>query len=259
MLTSLDLQHEVWLLTLQGNLSSVPLSDDDGSILDIGCGTGTWAYAMARKFPYKDVIAFDLTPPGTSRLSNLSFVKANAEETWRFEKRFGFIHGRMLTSGIHDWPKLLHQCFENLKPGGTLELLDICHPFNTMSNINEESSEFLRWGRVAERCWFHNGLDYRATNKHTTRLEALGFVDVQETEYKWPLGPWADGDIDKQIGILTLRNTVTFLRLAGKDIITKDSILSDQEAQNLVNAALEDLTEDGLTKKFYLTMYHLRL
>ena len=128
--------------------------------------------------------------------------------------------------------------------------MDICHPFKTISDIKEESSEFLRWGHVAERCWFHNGLNYRATKKHAARLEPLGFEDIQETEHKWPLGPWADGEIDKQIGILTLRNFVT---------IAKNCGLSDQEAQNLVDAALEDLTENGQTEKFYFTMYHFCL
>lgn len=127
--TETDLQHQVWLLSLNGSLYSAPLGNNVGSVLDIGCGTGAWASAIANKFPYSQIIATDLTPPKITPPRNLKIVESDADKQWTFNERFGFIHGRMLTSGIHDWPTLLSRCWEYLEPGGWLELLDVCHPF----------------------------------------------------------------------------------------------------------------------------------
>ncbi|KAL8765570.1 MAG: hypothetical protein Q9209_007401 [Squamulea sp. 1 TL-2023] len=202
----------------------------------------------------------DLTPPSIAPPSNVTFVKANAEDDWAFGQTFSIIHGRMLTSGIHDWPRLLEQCFKNLEPGGRLELLDLCHPFQaenivaTFESDGRLSSDFLRWGQVAERCWALGGLDYRATTKHAARLRDLGFVDIHETVLRWPLGAWPADEKEKKIGELTLRNFITFLSVAGENIIKQNPCTTDQEAHELVAAALKDLKENNLTRKFSLIM-----
>lgn len=235
------------------------MSSITGPVLDVGCGTGAWAFSMAKEvFPYQ-VFATDLTPPEVACPTNLTLLKSNAEETWTFDTRFGFIHGRMLTSGIHNWPRLLEQCFENLEPGGWLELLDICHPFGMESptgkiNTSSSVSDFVRYGQVAERCWALNGLDYRATGKHVIRMQELGFLDIQETEIRWPLGTWPEDEARKHIGNLVLSNFTNFLKLAGASILQRDPTITECEARHLVEAALKDLTENCLTRKFYLTM-----
>ncbi|KAL8676290.1 MAG: hypothetical protein Q9224_007300, partial [Gallowayella concinna] len=211
-------------------------------------------------FPAKCIIATDLTPPSIPTPPNVTFMKMNAEDDWFFGQPFSFIHGRMLASGIHNWPRFLEQCFTNLELGGWLELLDLCHPFQAENPIHASQmdgstpSEFLRWGMIAERCWALNGLDYRATAKHMTRLRELGFVDIHEAVLKWPLGPWPENETEKKIGELTLRNFTTFLTMAGSAIIKQDPSLTEQEAHRLVTAALKDLTENHIEKKFYLTM-----
>ncbi|KAL8786112.1 MAG: hypothetical protein Q9213_002977 [Squamulea squamosa] len=259
-LTKSDLQHKIWLLTLDGHLTTASLPNGAGHVLDIGTGTGAWALAIAKQFPAKQIIATDLTPPSISPPSNVTFVKANADDDWAFGQRFSFIHGRMLASGIHNWPRLLEQCFSNLEPGGRVELLDICHPFQVENNVatsesdSHISSDFLRWGQVAEKCWALVGLDYRATTKHMARFRDLGFVDVYETVLRWPLGAWPAEEKEKKLGELTLRNFITFLTAAGKNIIKQHPCITDQEANKLVTAALKDLRENNLTKKFSLTM-----
>jgi ubiquinone/menaquinone biosynthesis C-methylase UbiE len=39
----LDLQHELFLLTLEGNLHRAPIEKDIKEVLDIGTGSGIWA------------------------------------------------------------------------------------------------------------------------------------------------------------------------------------------------------------------------
>ncbi|KAI4234594.1 MAG: hypothetical protein LQ349_003684 [Xanthoria aureola] len=223
-------------------------------------GTGAWAFATARAFPLRRIIATDLTPPDVPTPSNVTFMRSNAEENWTFNESFSFIHGRMLSSGIRDWPKLLAQCFRHLEPGGLLELLDLCHPFQAENLLaaTEPSelptSDFLHWGRTAERCWAVNGLDYRATEKHVARLQELGFEDIKEDTFRWPLGSWPEDEWEASLGELNFRNFTTFITTAGTTIIRQDPMYTEEEAQKLVDAALKDLEENHLTRKFFLIM-----
>ena len=238
----------------------MPLSRSSGPVLDVGCGTGSWALAIAERYFPTQVIATDLTPPDILTTPNLTFMESNAEDDWVFARPFHLIHGRMLTSGIHNWPRFLQQCFTNLEPGGWLELLDICHPFKAeilCESVQDGplASDFLRWGHIAEKSWALNGLDYRATTKHVARLAEIGFVDIQEAEYRWPLGTWSQDDIEKRIGELMLNNFTKFLLMAGVSIIEQSPEIEEQEAQHLVTAALKDLSENCLTRRYYLTVY----
>ena len=42
---------------------------------------------------------------------NLRFYVDDAELPWTFSESFDFIHCRMLTGAIKDWPKLFEACF----------------------------------------------------------------------------------------------------------------------------------------------------
>ncbi|KAL8908997.1 MAG: hypothetical protein Q9207_000448 [Kuettlingeria erythrocarpa] len=250
-----DLQHQVWLLSLNGRLYQAPLGDHIGAILDLGCGTGAWALAIAKERPESQVIGTDLTPPTITPPENLCILESDADKPWDFDTKFGFIHSRMLTSGIHDWPALLSRCWDHLRPGGWVEFLDVCHPFRAQDPAaDNDSSGLIKWGHVAERCWARQGLDYRATEKHRERLQERGFINVREEKVRWPLGEWADSVPEKHIGRLTMDNFLTFMATAGESIIDQDPWLSAQEKRTLVADAQKDLKEHGHSKQFYLTM-----
>ncbi|KAI1213246.1 uncharacterized protein F4807DRAFT_456587 [Annulohypoxylon truncatum] len=190
-------------------------------------------------------------------LPNLKFQKCDADQEWDLEPaKFDFIHGRMLASGIHDWPGLLAKSFMHLCLGGRLEFLDLCHPFRAANQQfdNAASSPFIHFGHLAERTWVRNGLDYYATTKHTQRLSELGFEEINEHETRRPLGEWTETPREQQIGKLTLQNFLTFIDVAGEALLTGHNAMSKAEARDLVRKAREDLNDNCLEKRFYLTM-----
>ncbi|KAL1877796.1 hypothetical protein Plec18167_004765 [Paecilomyces lecythidis] len=272
----LDLQHQIWLLTLHGNLHPTQLLEREGArrassnILDVGCGTGAWGLSMARTHPAAHIVMTDITPPTLDPASmpgNVSLVESNADHgPWPFPHgAFDLIHVRMLTSGIHDWPSFLARCHAHLAPLGYLELLDVCHPFRSFNACydNPEASAFIRFGYTAERSWKAAGLDYRATTKHVERLQALGFRKVTEKEERWPLGPWGETERERKMGELTLRNFLNFIRMAGLAILTQGNPHNGEddsshtrwaEEKQLIKATLEDLEQNWRTRQYYLCM-----
>jgi SAM-dependent methyltransferase len=229
------------------------LSDEVHSILDIGCGTGVWALAMAAQWPRAQVVATDITLPAITPPANLALVQSNADQAWPFhDRKFSFIHGRMLCAGIHDWPGLLSRCWEHLEPGGWLELLDVCHPFRADNPAaDNDSSAFIRFGDVAEASWKANGLDYRTTLKHEERLRALGFQNIKEIKVRWPIGEWADTDVERRIGAICIQNFTTFIPTAGRAILARHPSLTPQDAEKLIDEALADLRDNSMAKRFY--------
>lgn len=255
-----DLQHQIWLLTLQGRLHTTPLASDLTSILDVGTGTGVWAISIARAFPQADIIATDLAIPHQNDDSppNVCFMKHNADEReWSPFKpdQFDFIHARMITSGIHDWPSVRANCYLHLKPGGCLELLDLAHPLH--AEISEfdssDSSPLINFVRLAGVSWRRSGLDYNVTEKHPAALAAVGFADVKEETFRWPIGHWPEEERERKIGQLALENLERFLILAGKPILMNGGFMREEEAEEAVRAAKEDLLRTD-EKKFYYVM-----
>ena len=65
------------------------------------------------------VIGIDLSPIQPDFVPpNLVFEIDDIEEEWEYKRKFDFIHSRMMTGSIHDWPKLIKSIYNNLNPGG---------------------------------------------------------------------------------------------------------------------------------------------
>ncbi|KAF2012628.1 S-adenosyl-L-methionine-dependent methyltransferase [Aaosphaeria arxii CBS 175.79] len=56
----LTIQHQVFVHALKGKLTTTPISPLQCRILDLGTGPGNWAVAMARQFPYAEVVGLDM-------------------------------------------------------------------------------------------------------------------------------------------------------------------------------------------------------
>ena len=210
---------------------------------------------MAAERASAHIIATDLTSPQVEAPQNVEFLNADADQPWPFAEAFDFIHARMLTSGIHDWPRFLAQCWAQLKPGGQLELLDVTHPWRAEDAVNDnESSAFIKFGHAVEHSWSLCGLDYHTTEKHVERLSKLGFVQIEETQLRWPLGHWSDDPRERKIGILVLENFQQFLKMAGRKILGRNPDLNAEQIELLVSEANQDLSENCCRKRLYLKL-----
>ena len=250
------MQHQLWLLALHGRLHTLDLPENLDSVLDIGCGTGGWAMAMAAAHPSAQVVAADITPPKINPLPNLKVVESNVEKPWPFGQKFSFVHGRMLNAGIHDWPAVLSNCLENLEPGGQLELLEPANPMGAeVEAANDESSSpWIKLWNALAKSWEAQGVDYYVLEKHVERLQNLGFEDVTETKLRFPLGEWADSDRERQMGAITLKSFQAVLAMNAAKILAHHPDLDEEQVQDLLVAGRKDLAENCVAKQFYVPM-----
>ncbi|KAJ5971211.1 Cytochrome P450 E-class group I [Penicillium vulpinum] len=182
-----DLLHHVRNLVLNGRLFRAPLDNNIQRALDIGTGTGIWAIDFADSFPSAEVTGTDLSPIQPSWVPpNLRFVVDDAESQWLYSpsKPFDFIHARDLGGAIADWPRLICQSYEHLRPGGWIELQE----FEVMLRSDDNSislapalCEFLdRLTQASEA--FHRPMNI--AEGHRQRLVEAGFEDVRDEVYK---------------------------------------------------------------------------
>jgi Methyltransferase domain len=151
--------------------------------------------------------------------SNCSFEIDDIERDWLWQKaRFDFIHGRELMLAIKDWPRLLRQTFEHLKPGGFAEFAGSYPEIGCDDGTLPSNSAYEETGHI----WFAIGdalgVSCRAPAQWKTLMREAGFVDVQERIYKIPSNPWPKDPRLKKVGAFELvqyRDQVSGIFLRG--------------------------------------------
>ncbi|KAK1498792.1 TAM domain methyltransferase, partial [Colletotrichum abscissum] len=189
----LDFQHLMWSVTLGDKLCLCPKDSQKAKrVLDAGTGTGIWAmdYDLSNIQP-------KWTPP------NLTWELDDLEQNWTWSQPFDFIFVRMLAGSLKNYQDFINQAFENLEPGGYLEMQDLSLPYRCDdasltpdSPIHKLSDLFLRGGRVT-------GRNMDAAPTYATLMRTAGFVDVEEQQFKWPVNAWPRDPHFKTLGAYT--------------------------------------------------------
>ncbi|KAF6815903.1 methyltransferase domain-containing protein [Colletotrichum plurivorum] len=201
----LDLQHQLYLLTLDDRLGIAPPAQEDakvGRVLDIGTGTGIWAIHYGDDHPEADIIGVDLSPSQPQNVPpNIRFEIDDVEEEWNYSQGFEYIHSRFMTSSISDWKKFLQQCYANLEPGGYVELQEgDLFPLSDDGTLTRDHA-LNKWCRLLLEASEKFGRPYMEVPKLKELMVEVGFTDVSMSLYKWPSNAWPKETKYKELGI----------------------------------------------------------
>ncbi|KAI1251245.1 hypothetical protein MGN70_008309 [Eutypa lata] len=201
---SMDINHHLLTLSLDGKLFLAPLKDDIENVLDIGTGTGIWAIDFADQFPNAKVIGTDIspiqpywTPP------NLQFEIDDATLEWMYKPdSFDYVHMRYLLGSIIDWTTLFKEAYKATKPGGYLESYEAAVTQESDDGSVTPGSAMDQWGKLFWEAGKKLGRSFRVYEDDLQKkaMEAAGFVDIQVWEFKAPIGGWAEDLRLREVG-----------------------------------------------------------
>jgi SAM-dependent methyltransferase len=134
----LDVQHHAVQERLGANYLA-PLKQPS-RILDVGCGTGLWAYELCAEFPEAQVVGLDLVPSKQPWPAAYRFVRANLLQGLPFaDDRFDFVHQRFLRVGVpvRSWQVVVQDLVRVARPGGWVELVESAAEFEPAGAASE--------------------------------------------------------------------------------------------------------------------------
>ncbi|TIC89843.1 Secondary metabolism regulator LAE1 [Colletotrichum higginsianum] len=203
----LDLQHYVMTLTLGGNHCLCPKNRGAKRVLDLGTGTGIWSVEYADAHPEAEVIGVDLSPVQPDLVPpNCSFELDDLEKDWTWSRPFDFIFCRMMTGSFSDNMSIVQKVFDALEPGGYFEAQDMALPLGCDDGTLTVDSDLWKWVLLVMEGMEKFGRPVSAAQQWKQLMEAVGFVDVVETIYKWPTNRWPRDQHYKELGMWSLEN-----------------------------------------------------
>ncbi|KAF4451678.1 hypothetical protein F53441_5357 [Fusarium austroafricanum] len=190
----LDLNHHTLTLGIGGKLFLAPLDMDKVEfVVDIGTGTGIWA--MNGSIANSTILG-----PGEPPIIE------DCTREWTFQPdSIDFVHMRWLVGSVRDWGSLYSEAFRCLKPGGWIENHEASSTITSDDGTVKEDSAMGQWGKFFIEGGKKLGATFTVVEDDTQKkeMEKAGFVDIQEFEYKCPVGEWPKDPILKEMGRYT--------------------------------------------------------
>jgi SAM-dependent methyltransferase len=215
-LESVDITHHYLMILLDNKLHLAPLEKTPERVLDIGTGSGIWSIDFADQHPETEVIGTDLSPVQPSFVPpNLTFEIDDCTERWTWaENSFDFVHIRYLFGAIKDWTELFSQAYRVTKPGGWIQSCEaepLIHSDD--GTVLPDSCFATLWADLYTEGGAKMGSTFRVLTEGLQRkgLEEAGFVDLQEANFKLPIGGWPRDPKLAEVGRfarMTLENDV---------------------------------------------------
>ena len=105
-----------------------------------------------------------------------------------------------MSGGLADWSGFFKRAYDNVAPGGWVEVADILWPMTSDDGTLEEDSATLEWASKIIEGTKLIGRPCDGASKYKEKLEAQGFQNVQEQIFKWPQNTWPKDAKHKELG-----------------------------------------------------------
>jgi SAM-dependent methyltransferase len=237
----LDVQHYALRETLGVN-HLAPI-ESPGRVLDVGCGTGQWAFELCESHPDALVVGLDLVPSKPQQPPGYRWVKANLLQGLPFAgNQFDFVYQRLLVVGVplDSWPEAVAELVRVTRPGGWVELVE---PIFGLRNAGPAVERFngLAHAVAAAKGLDVGGVVYDSLDGY---LRDAGLEQVTRQEVSLPIGTWGG-----RVGsFLATDMRATQTRFSA--VLQAQLGISEEECRNLVQQAQEECDHRHMSCSF---------
>ncbi|EXJ76158.1 uncharacterized protein A1O5_00666 [Cladophialophora psammophila CBS 110553] len=232
-------------MTFGDRLSTCGVEDrrDLHYVLDVGTGTGIWSIEYVDR---EKVLGVDVSPVQPDYVPpNVRFEVMDVGQPWAFHYSFDFIFSRFMTGAIADWRQFIQQCYENLAPGGMLEVQDISFHLQCDDGTLPEDSALARWAAYMLEASKQLGCPLDSVESVKRIMIETGFVDVVQKPYCWPMSPWVKEEKLRKIGLWTYHNFSGSLSGISLALFTRGLSWSADELEAFLVDVRKDMRNTG--------------
>ncbi|OQE17844.1 hypothetical protein PENSTE_c019G10055 [Penicillium steckii] len=239
-------------------------------ILDVGTGQGTWAIEVADKFPsgetdsavvssqWQFLLSLSLAivrgvdlypPPATWVPPNCILEIDDISRDWTWKDPFDLIHIRIFEGAftLDEYRGFYKQCFQNTRPGGWIEQLEIQPIFCSQNDSLPEDSSPKEWSRSVFDAAARSGRPMELYENCVPMIEEAGFVETHVHETKWPIGAWPKDPMRREAGLINLQHWQSGLEGYSMHLLTNYGVptpWSWEEVMAFVAKLRNDLAND---------------
>ncbi|KAH6845805.1 S-adenosyl-L-methionine-dependent methyltransferase [Chaetomium sp. MPI-CAGE-AT-0009] len=237
----LNHQHDLVKSTQQYKLYLCPAGADAPvvNVLDAGC---------AEEHPLATVTGVDISPwQPAHKPPNAQFYVHDLDMDWDYDDPFDLIYARFLAGSITNWPKFFRQSYQNLRPGGWLEMCDFVHPISSFDDTIPADSALLEWNLNLVDASQRLGVDLTCGGgDYWDGMIGAGFENITRLEDKWPLGFWPEDPRERYIGRRALGNLIESLHGLTLMLFTRVLGWSAEDATDLYHRVSHDLRNPNI-------------
>ena len=120
-------------------------------------------------------------------LTNIHSEIEDCTQEWTFASDSAdYIHIRWLVGAIPDWYSFYAEAYKTCKPGGWVESHEPSGIITSDDGTVEENSALDQWGKIFIEGAKKLGVSFSVYEQDLQRkaMEAAGFVDIEQFEYK---------------------------------------------------------------------------
>jgi hypothetical protein len=136
---------------------------------------------------------------------NVEFLVDDAEDVW-LGKTYDYVHIRMLSGAIKDWPGLLDKAFNHLNPGGWIELTEFEVWLHSYNNSLHRAPDIQTWQEGLREAAAMIGRRFDVAVNLEDWVRQSNFTDVTQHKMIVPAASWAKNKEMKTLGAYQLLN-----------------------------------------------------
>lgn len=157
---------------------------------------------FADEYPSAEVIGTDLSPIQPEFIPpNVRFEIDDASDEWTFpDNFFDLIHVRSMYGAFSDWPAFYRSVLQHLKPGGWFDQLEMSIQFRSHDGTVTDDHVLNVWSKTFIEAGERFGKTFRIADLAKGYLKEAGFINVVETKFELPVGPWSPNPHLRKLG-----------------------------------------------------------